>query len=288
MIVRSASAGSSDRQRGGRRASWGLAVLFAAPAAAGRASAQAPINFNVALQPPKGGLILRQQFRYAEADFNRADADLDIELWTEETTAVYGVTDSFTLLLSAPVVISQRVENRATGAGDTDAGLADWTALAKLRLFRRDTGPNDTLRFDAVAGFELPTGEDAFSSDSIDPIVGGVFTMSRGRHFFNADLLWKFDTSGGLPDVMRYDVAFIRRLWPARYTRANQNAINALIELNGTYDTSGDNELFLSPGIQYVTTRWIIEATVQIPVWQDIDGRAETDFIVGFGARVQF
>lgn len=284
----SVNARFSGRRRSIRRASWVFALLLTSLAFAEQARAQAPINSNVALQPPKGGLILRQQFRYAEADFNRDGADLDIELWAEATTAVYGVTDSFTLLLDAPVVISQRVKNNATGASDTEAGLADWTALAKLRLFREDTGPTDTMRFDAIAGLELPTGEDAFSSDSVDPIVGGVFTMSRDRWFFDADLLWKFDTSGGLPDQMRYDAALIYRLSPVEYTRANQPAFNGLVELNGLYETNGDNELFLSPGIQYVTIRWIVEATVQIPVWQDLDGRPESDFIVGFGFRVQF
>ena len=59
-------------------------------------------------------------------------------------------------------------------------------------------------------------------------------------------------------------------------------------ELNGFYETNGDHELFVSPGVQYVTTRWILEATVQIPVWQDLKHRAERDFIVGIGFRVQF
>ena len=46
-------------------------------------------------------------------------------------------------------------------------------------------------------------------------------------------------------------------------------ALNAVLELNGLYETNGDNELLLSPGIQYVTQRWILEATVQLPVWQE-------------------
>lgn len=51
---------------------------------------------------------------------------------------------------------------------------------------------------------------------------------------------------------------------------------------------NGAPGLFLSPGIQYVTTRWIVEATVQLPVWQDLNARPEADFIVGFGVRFQF
>lgn len=265
-----------------------MAVVMATFATAGRAGAQAPINSNAALQPPRHGLILRQQFRYARADFNRKDANLDIALATESTTAVFGVTNAFTLLLNAPVVLSRRIENNAVGASDTEAGLADWTALVKVRLYRSDTSPTDTLRVDGVAGLELPTGAAAFTSNSVDPIVGAVFTMTRGRHFFDADFLWKFNTGTGLPDRMRYDAAYIYRLWPARHTGSNPAAFNALIELNGAYETNGDNEIFVSPGVQYVTTRWILEATVQLPAWRDLDHRAETDFIVGVGVRVQF
>lgn len=280
MRVGESSLGSSRRR-------LGLAAVVAALAPAA-AHAQAPINSNVALQPAKGGLILRQQIRYSDAELDRPGSDADIELATATTTLVYGATDAVTLLLDMPVVISERFEDDAAGVIDTEAGLADWTALAKIRLHRRDTGPLATTRLDAIAGLEAPTGDDAFSSDSTDPIVGAVFTKTEGRNAFSADLLWKFDTSGGGTDLLRYDAAYVRRLSPARYTRADQAAINGLLELNGVYEADGDNEVFLSPGAQYVTRRWILEASVQLPVAQDVDDRPEADFILALGVRVQF
>ena len=45
---------------------------------------------------------------------------------------------------------------------------------------------------------------------------------------------------------------------------------------------------FVSLGIQYVSTSWIVQATVQLPVGQDLDHRAERDFIVEVGSHVQF
>ena len=35
---------------------------------------------------------------------------------------------------------------------------------------------------------------------------------------------------------------------------------------------SGGTSLFVAPGVQYVTRRWIAEAIVQIPVTQDLNG----------------
>jgi len=255
-----------------------------------RAHAQAPINSNVALQPSKGGLIIGQQFHYTEGHLRTAMGDVNVELASSITTLVYGVSDELTLILDTPFVLSRRLENKTTGTDDTESGFADLRLLSKFRLYRDDFGPNDTTRFDLIGGLEIPTGKDAFSSDSVDPIFGGVFTHIEGRHAFDADTLWHFNTGGGDrgDDLVRYDLAYLYRLSPETYASTEPTALFGSVELNGFYETNGDHELFLSPGIQYVTTRWIIEATVQIPVWQDLSDRAERDFVVGIGLRVQF
>jgi len=47
--------------------------------------------------------------------------------------------------------------------------------------------------------------------------------------------------------------------------------------------------LFAAPGLQYVTRRWIAEAIVQIPVFQDLNGTALKDsFTARAGFRVNF
>ena len=52
---------------------------------------------------------------------------------------------------------------------------------------------------------------------------------------------------------------------------------------------SGGTTLLLSPGLQYVTKRWIVEGGVQVPVVQDLNGNAlEADYIARFGFRVNF
>ena len=61
-------------------------------------------------------------------------------------------------------------------------------------------------------------------------------------------------------------------------------------EIGGAEDPdSGGTRLFLVPGLQYVTKRWIVEAAVQLPIVQDLNGTAlENDFIVRAGFRLNF
>ena len=52
---------------------------------------------------------------------------------------------------------------------------------------------------------------------------------------------------------------------------------------------SGGTQWFLTPGLQYVTRRWVLEAAVQIPVVQQLNGTAlENDTIVRTGFRFNF
>ncbi len=267
-----------------------FAALLGVPGLGVSAHAQAPINSNVALQPGTDRLIIRQRFRYTEADLSAPIGDLDIRLTSSITTFVYGLSSELTLILTTPFVLSRRTENNTSGADDTDSGFADLRLLSKLRLYRDDFGPTNTRRFDLIGGLELPTGNSEFTSESVDPILGGVFSHIEDRHSFHADALWQVNTGGGdrSDDLLRYDFAYVYRLSPETYASDRPTALFGSAELNGFYETNGDHELFVSPGVQYVTIRWTHEATVQIPQWQDLNHRAERDFIVGIGFRVQF
>ena len=52
---------------------------------------------------------------------------------------------------------------------------------------------------------------------------------------------------------------------------------------------SGGTTLFMVPAVQYVTKRWIVEAAVQLPVVQDLNGTAlEADYVLRAGFRFNF
>jgi len=253
-------------------------------------NAQVPINSNVALQPSRGGFIIREQIRLSRGNMDGSGRDDESEQAILKSTFVYGATEKLTLMFNVPVVLFRKVENHSSGKESSTSGFADFSILSKIRLYRDDFGINDTARLDLIAGLSLPVGKEEFSSDSVNPVIGSVFTLVQGKHSFSTDVLWQFNTGDSRQgaDLLRLNYAYIYRLLPDQYDSNNPTAVFASLELNGTYETNGDRKLFLSPGIQYVTTRWIAEATVQIPVLQELEHQAEKDFIVGIGFRYQF
>lgn len=259
-----------------------LGLIFTTPA-----SAQEAINFDSALQPAKDMLIIRQQLRYFEADNNIGANDLDIEQIQLSTAFIYGIQADLTLMFNAPYRFRE-IDNNNTGTSNSIDGFGDLTSMLKYQFYQNDTGPTDTARTSLLAGMEIRSGDSNFSSDSYDPLLGLVYTQSRGRHGFDAAALWKFNSAGGASDRLRYDLAYVYRLHPEQYTAGKLTALFGLVELNGVYETNGDNEIFISPGIQYVTKDWALEATVQLPIWQDLDERMEKDFVVGLSLRLQF
>ncbi|MCB1753748.1 MAG: transporter, partial [Gammaproteobacteria bacterium] len=101
-------------------------------------------------------------------------------------------------------------------------------------------------------------------------------------------------------DVARLDGSMQYRLWPQTLTGGLPDFLYGVIEanlvhqgkdrINGSTDpNSGGTRLFLTPGIQYVSKRWIVEGAVQIPVIQDLNGTAlENDYIARFSVRFNF
>ena len=60
--------------------------------------------------------------------------------------------------------------------------------------------------------------------------------------------------------------------------------------MNGMINNdSGGSTLYLSPGLQYVSDRWIIEGVLQLPVVQSLHGNAlENDYVLRAGVRFNF
>jgi hypothetical protein len=76
--------------------------------------------------------------------------------------------------------------------------------------------------------------------------------------------------------------------------------LNAVLELNGRFTqrdeaqalnlaNTGGNILFLSPGLQYVMKRAILETSVQFPIAQNLNGsQLKTTWSLNGGVRIQF
>ena len=304
-----------------------LLVFLSSPALA-----QLPIHSEAAVQPSAGHFLIREQFTFGSLGRDPTGFEHEVREYIASTDITYGLTSHFALHALIPVmwqsVDSELIDHGGGGGGHgghtggggipippfpfpfpgdegstaahavgSDFGLDDITVGFKWRLYEKDLGPIDTLRFALLGAVETPTGEDAYSSDSWDPIIGGVISYIQGRNGFNASLQWKFNTGEhpinlhagmGEDDTLFYNASYLFRVLPERYGAHSKPATYRVFEGNGVYETNGDNELLFSPGIMYETRDMAFEFGVQIPAYQEIENRPKTNLTLTAGVRFFF
>lgn len=271
-----------------------LSSLFA-PAA----PAQEALNMDSATQPSPGVIYLYERARYTRYGRSPHDNNTDHNDRTTqlrlETSIIAGLTRDLALLATIPV--EKRTEHTISGDSDSDFGLADPEILFKYRIYKSDSGTLDTLRVALLAGAEIPSGDGNFTSGSVDPIVGIAATTIRGRHGLNAAARFKFNTGGddehnlggdGPHDALWYNASYLYRLAPGAWTATSSAALYAVLELNGLYETNGDNEILLSPGLLYEARTWAGEIGARIPIIEDVNDRPEMDWGMTVGVRFLF
>lgn len=276
------------RDSGNRLMRWFLFICIVVGVRAPLALAQAPLNSDVALTPPKDGWIIRTQFRYSSFSDDPTPLDRDVHLSVVPLTFVYGATENLALLGNFRIV--HREIDFGSGGTDRDTGFADIRLLGKYRFYQDDQR-GKTTRWAAIGGLEVPTFDDGFSSESFDPIVGTVWTHQELDWEIDWDLLYKFNTAGGVEgdDELRADFAATYRLLGGESETSGPWGLYAIGELNATYLTDGSTELLGSPGLQYITPNFIVEAGVQLPLAVDMKSpRLERDFTLVFSVRFQF
>ena len=278
-----------------------LALLAVFPALVPVLSWAQGINTNVALPVYQGEGIWRSQARTRIATEDPSDLGREERSTAMPQTFVYGVSPRLTAFATVPFLARKRTEELGT-SDRTAPALGDVTLLGRYVLYADDYAPLSTKRVAALFGVKLPTGADRAGKPSWDPIVGGVATWAQNRHELDLDFLFhtsvkRHGFSAG--DQIRYDAAYRYRLWPGRFGKRLLQ-LNALVELNGSWKgrnhdhghtvrDSGGHVLFLSPGVQLASLRWILEASLQIPIAQDLNGpQLETDFVAVLSVRIPF
>ncbi|VAX42245.1 hypothetical protein MNBD_PLANCTO03-685 [hydrothermal vent metagenome] len=261
-----------------------LLVLCVLGLLAPGAVAQEAINTDAALQPPPGTLIYRQQFRYRSLEAPHGPAEAEMLMLA--SNFIYGVSERLTLIAGVPLIYREVEPNNGMDDRE-DFGIGDINALAKFQFYKDNFGIGSTVKGGLLFGAQLPSGDNDFSSDSIDPILGAVGTYAKDRHGFSAAAQYQLNT-GGEADELRYDLAYTFRLSPASYTEHDTTSLFGVLETNGLYETNGDNEVLIAPGIQYVTQNWTIEATLQLPISQQVDNRMQVRWAAGVLVRLRF
>lgn len=286
----------------GSRAALALAALAASALAVltpAAARAQEATNTPAATQPAVGGFYLRQKVQYLRLERDPSPADRTIDEVVATTSISYGLLPNVGLTLSLPVVYASSRERSDSGRDVTrqSAGLYDPSLSAKISIIREGLGPVDTVRLSAIVGLEFPSGDGRFSSRGFDPFLGAVFTGIFGRHGINQSIQYKFNTRGrpffaragdGPDDALFFDTAYLFRLSPDAYAPDTTASLYTTLELNGLYETNGDTELLLGPGLLYEAREFALEATVGLPIVRDVSNRPRTGLVVTLGFRVLF
>jgi len=280
------------------------------------AAVSAPITFNTALPVAKGEFVAREQWIINESGDDPSGADRDRTSRAVVSVLGYGVNSKLAVFGVLPYLNNelkvstggQRVTRRATGFGDL-------TVFGRYTVHQKDQ-PGRTFRVAPFFGVKAPSGEDdetdalgrlpssiQVGSGSWDPFVGVVATHQTLRYQVDSQFSYRVNNEANnldAGDVMRLDGSLQYRLRPRELTGGVPGFLYGVIEANlihrdknrvggSTDPNSGGTTLFLTPGVQYITKRWIVEGAVQIPVSQDLNGTAlENDFIARASVRFNF
>jgi len=287
-----------------------LALPFSHPAMA------APITFNTALAVGEGEFVAREQLVIAQSGHDPGLLRRDRTEVAAVTALGYGLSSKLALFAVIPyrdIDLDlrpgiQRISRNSNGFGDL-------SLFARYTLFQKD-GPGHTLRIAPFLGVEVPTGKDnardslgtlppaaQTGSGSWDYFGGSVLTWQTLQYQIDSQISYRVNSEANrfeAGDILRLDASLQYRLYPGKLGAGTPGFLYGVLEANLIHqqkdriagkssNNSGGTRLFLAPGIQYVTKRWIIEAAVQIPVIQDLNGNAlENDYIFRSGVRFNF
>jgi len=294
-----------------------LAVgLLALLSSAERASA-GPETFNSALPVARGEFVFRGQFLYKRASDDPTPADRKVSVIGGISVLGYGVTEDFAVFGVLPYLDKQLDVRLPGGQRITrgTSGIGDARLFGRYTIFHADA-PGRTFRIAPFVGIETPTGNDdhrdslgalpaplQLGSGSWDPFAGVVATYQRLDFEIDTSASYKVDTKANhfeFGDEARLDASFQYRLWPRTLGSGVPGFLYGVLESNLIYQgkneirgvrdrSSGGTTLFIDPGLQFVTRRWVLEAIVQLPAFQNLHGSAlKDDFTIRAGFRVNF
>jgi hypothetical protein len=206
-------------------------------------------------------------------------------------------------------ILHNRLEVTTGGVRRTRSatGIGDFSFFGRYTVFQKDA-PGRTFRIAPFVGLKTPTGANTetdslgllppsvqLGSGSWDPFAGIVTTYQTLAYQMDAQINYRANTKANnfeFGDVVRLDTSFQYRLWPRTLTGGVPGFLYAVLESNLLYQgknkaggvanpNSGGVTLFMVPGLQYVTKRLILEAAVQLPAFQDLNGTAlENEYVV--------
>lgn len=273
-----------------RSGAFAIAALSLGAATSG-ALAQEAMYTAAATMPSPGTFVDKPMVHYWKYGPNPNTGEGDTHRFSFENSLAYGIARDWAAYLDLDADYDST--DQPGGGSDSEFGIDRVEALIKWRFYKSDTGGIDTLRAALIGGVHLELNGDV----EAHPKIGGVVTIVRGRLGFNQDLFYTLGTGGdkadnfggeGPDDAISHSSALVYRIWPDRFQADSRGAWYVTGELTGLYETNGDYELKVAPGLMYEGYRWAFETMAQVPVYQDVNERPELRWGVGVGFRFSF
>jgi hypothetical protein len=253
------------------------------------------ISVDAGLTPAEDRWIFRTQLRHMERSHDPAPMNRKMEVNVWNNVLAYGLRRNLTLMVRQPYMWRKM---SMMGSSVSKSGMGDFMVMGKYGLYRKNTA-DYTLGVAATMGLELPTGSDAFSSDTWDLKPGLFMSWRNGTWASDVSIAYKWngfagDNSLGIDpgDELELDFALARQFSVgasadvvfAPVLEVSYRDVSATRLMGQGAPNSGESVLFLSPGAKLTVSSFILEALVQFPVSQSQKGvqtERDTGYILG-------
>jgi hypothetical protein len=240
------------------------------------------ISVDAGLTPAEDRWIFRTQLRYLSLG-DQANMNQRMEVFMVPVVLAYGLKSNLTLLIKQPIL---RREMSMMGTNNTANGFGDFFLMGKFKLYRRNT-ESYTLGMAATLGIEAPTGSSAFSSRTWDLKPGLYFSWRTGG--LGSDIsvayTWNGVAGEGINNVIPGNEFALDWGTSYQFSLGGSSRVSIAPVLEASYrdisfdrtggvdiENTGRSILFVSPGIKFISTSFVLEALVQIPVSQKLNG----------------
>jgi len=294
--------------------SLSLAGLIAISAATVQA---APVTFNTALPVAKDVFVNRELLVLMRSGGDASGLNRDRDVNVLVSVLGYGVNEKLALFGTLPYINKElALTMNGIPVARSNDGFGDLTLFGRYTLFQQNA-PGWTFRVAGFAGTKMPTSTDdkndnlgrlptplQLSTGAWDGFGGVVATWQTLDFELDGQISYRNNGEANgfeAGDEWRLDGSLQYRLWPGSLVGPDiPGFLYGVLEANLVYKDrnvlngqdvagSGGTTLFLSPGLQYVTKRWIVEGVVQFPISQNLHGMAlENDYVVRTGFRWNF
>ncbi len=236
------------------------------------------ISIDAGLTPAKNRFMMRAQWR----TFERSNSQRSMDMNAFVGVLAYGLRRDVTIMVKQAYMLRNM---SMPGMTIRDNGFADIGLLMKYKLYRENTA---TRIFGLASTIEVqaPSGQSPFSAPGWDLKPGLYSSLRLGRWAMDATVSysWKSIIASANPeyksgDELNIDWALALQIPMGSSGFASLAPVleNSIIQrFNGDRngETVQDGELiwFLSPGIKYTISSFIIEGLYRLPVYQTQNG----------------